>query len=353
MKGAVFVGNRRVELRDFPDPEPGPEDVILEIRASGMCGSDLHIYRSPGGGPAQAASMGLGGEGNAVIAGHEPCGVVIARGKHVSDTQARIGARVMQHHYHGCCSCPDCNQGWSQLCKKGNMVVYGITGNGAHARYMKAPAHTLVPLPDELTFEEGAAISCGTGTAYGALLRMRPAGGKTITVFGQGPVGLSATMLAKAMGLRVIAVDVGKERLDLAKACGADHLIDPKSVDTIAAIKDLTQGYGTDYALECSSAEQARLAAIRASRVWGTVCFVGEGGSVTIDVSPDLLRRQLTLIASWTFSKHGQYDCARFIADNKLPLSRLITERYKLEDAAHAYERFDKQTTGKGMILPT
>lgn len=352
MKGAVFVGNRRLELQDFPDPEPGPEDVILEIKASGMCGSDLHVYRSPGGGPAMAASLGLGGEGKAVIAGHEPCGVVIARGKHVSDAQARIGARAMQHHYHGCCACPDCNQGWSQLCKKGGMVVYGITGNGAHARYMKAPAHTLVPLPDELSFEEGAAVSCGTGTAYGALMRIKPAGGKTIAVFGQGPVGLSATMLAKAMGLHVVALDVSEERLQLAKVCGADHLVNAKSADAVTAIKELTHGRGTDYAIECSSAETARLAAVRASRVWGAVCFVGEGGTVSLDVSPDMLRRQLTLIGSWTFSKHGQYDCARFIADNEVPLSRLITDRYGLENAETAYKRFDKQNTGKGMILP-
>ncbi|MCL4766889.1 MAG: zinc-binding dehydrogenase [Hyphomicrobiaceae bacterium] len=352
MKGAVFVGNRRLELQDFPDPEPGPDDVVLEIKASGMCGSDLHVYRSPGGGPAMAASLGLGGEGKAVIGGHEPCGVVVARGRHVSDTEARVGARAMQHHYHGCCSCPDCNQGWSQLCRKGGMVVYGITGNGAHARHMKAPAHTLVPLPDELSFEEGAAVSCGTGTAYGALMRIRPAGGKTIAVFGQGPVGLSATMLAKAMGLRVIALDVSPERLELARACEADHLVDVKITEAVAAIMELTRGLGADYALECSSAEAARLAAVRGTRVWGTVCFVGEGGSVTLDVSPDMLRRQVTLMGSWTFSKHGQWDCARFIADNEVPLSRLITERYRLEDAAAAYERFDRQNTGKGMILP-
>src|SRR5262250_2787531 len=85
MKGIVFAGNRKVELRDFPDPEPGDDDVVLEIKASGMCGSDLHVYRSPGGGPAMAAALGLGGEGVAVIAGHEPCGVVVARGRNVAE----------------------------------------------------------------------------------------------------------------------------------------------------------------------------------------------------------------------------------------------------------------------------
>src|SRR5262245_44447175 len=351
VKGIVFAGNRKVELRDFPDPEPGDDDVVLEIRASGMCGSDLHVYRSPGGGPAMAAALGLGGEGVAVVAGHEPCGVVVACGRNVAERRAPVGARVMQHHYSGCGLCPDCMQGWSQLCRSGTMTVYGVTGNGAHARYMRAPAHTLIPLPDDLSFEEGAAISCGTGTAWGALKRMNMAGGGTLAVFGQGPVGLSATMLGKAMGMRVIGIDIGEERLELAKTCGAEAVLNSAKVDAVEALKAMTNG-GVDYALECSSAPAARVAAVRGTRTWGTVCYVGEGGNVTLEVSPDMLRRQITLMGSWTFSKIGQADCARFIAQHKLPLAKLITHRFKLDEAERAYQLFDQQTMGKGMILP-
>lgn len=352
MKGVVFAGNRRVELREFPDPTPGDDEVVLEIRASGMCGSDLHVYRSEGGGPAMAAALGLGGEGAAVIGGHEPCGVVVARGRGVSERHAPIGARVMQHHYSGCGRCPDCNQGWSQLCRTGPVTVYGVTGNGAHARYMKVPAHTLIPLPDELSFEAGAAISCGTGTAWGALRRMAPAGGSTLAVFGQGPVGLSATLLGKAMGLRVIGIDIGEERLALATQCGADAVVNGAKDDAVEALKALTRSAGVDYALECSSAPQARAAAVRGTRTWGTVCYVGEGGSVTLDVSRDMLRRQVTLMGSWTFSKIGQDACARFIAEHEVPLAKLITHRFKLDEAEQAYQLFDRQTMGKGMILP-
>ena len=84
MKGIVFLGERQVEIREFEDPVPGADEVILEIKASGMCGSDLHVYRSPGGGPAAARALGLGGDGKAVIAGHEPCGIIVARGSEVS-----------------------------------------------------------------------------------------------------------------------------------------------------------------------------------------------------------------------------------------------------------------------------
>src|SRR2546430_1185798 len=195
MRGIVFLGNRKLEIQEFPDPTPGPGEVVLEMKASGMCGSDLHPYRAAGN---AAAALGLGA-GGPVIAGHEPCGVVAAVG--VGVDPALVGQRVMNHHYKGCGACRHCRLGWSQLCRAG-ITVYGMTGHGGHARYMKAPAFTCVPLPEELSFEEGASVSCGTGTAYGALKRIDVSGRDTLAVFGQGPVGLSATMLGRAMGAR-------------------------------------------------------------------------------------------------------------------------------------------------------
>jgi threonine dehydrogenase-like Zn-dependent dehydrogenase len=353
VKGLVFTGNRQLEIRDFPDPTPGDEDVVLEIKASGMCGTDLHLYRSPGGGPAAAAAMGVATGGGAMIGGHEPCGIVVARGRSVSDRQARIGARVMQHHYHGCGACPDCLSGWTQMCKTDQRVVYGYNGHGAHARYMVCPAHTLIALPESMSFEVGAAVSCGTGTAYTALKRLKMEGGATLAVFGQGPVGLSGTMFGKSFGLRVIGVDISDERLALAKACGADEVVNSGKNDPVEALKALTKGAGCNYALETSGAPAARVAAVRSTAIWGAVCYVGEGGNVTLEVSTDIIRRQVTLMGSWTFSKSGQDDCARFIASHSVPVEKLISHRFKLEEGVRAYQMFDKQTMGKGMILPS
>ena len=161
---------------------------------------------------------------------------------------------------------------------------------------MKVPVDTLVPLPDALSFETGAAISCGTGTAYGALKRVALQGGETIAIFGQGPVGLSATQLAVAMGARVIALDVGPERRKLAKEFGAHEVINARSNNPVEAIRELTHGEGAHKTLDTSGAAEARAAAVRATRSWGTACFVGERGQVTLDVSPDMLRRQMTLV---------------------------------------------------------
>ena len=350
MKAVVFPGERKVQFLDFPDPTPGPGEVVLEIKASGMCGSDLKFYRAVGG----ASSLGLGKVSGPIIAGHEPCGVVVAVGPGVSEKQARVGMRVMQHHYRGCGVCEHCSTGWMQLCVEGVAEVYGATGHGAHARYMKCPARTLVPLPDELSFDAGAAISCGTGTAWGALHRLDLQGNHTIAVFGQGPVGLSVTLLASQMGARVIALDTSEERLLRAKEFGADVLINPlKTENAVQAIRDLTHGRGADASLDASSSPQARAQAVRCVRTWGKACFVGEGDSVTLDVSSDLLRRQVTLMGSWTFSTVGQADCARYIADRGIDIDRLFTHHWNLEQADEAYKLFDAQTSGKGVIHPS
>jgi threonine dehydrogenase-like Zn-dependent dehydrogenase len=348
MRGAVFLGDRKVELRSFPDPTPGPGEVVIEMKASGMCGSDLKFYRSPPG--AAQAALGLGGNAEPFIAGHEPCGVVVARGPGVSEREAPTGQRVMDHHYAGCGVCPHCRVGWSQLCRAG-ITVYGVTAHGGHAEYLKVPVRTIVELPEELSFAEGAAVACGTGTAFGALRRMHLAGGDTLAVFGQGPVGLSATLLGRAMGARVIAVETGAERLKLAQEFGADAAIDSSKEDPVQALKDLTHGAGVDLAIDCTGAAMARRAAVRCVKTWGTACYVGEGGDVTLDVSPDLLRRQVTLIGSWTFSAMGMLECARFIAANKIELEKIFSHRWKLEQAAEAYRSFDSQTTGKGVFL--
>jgi threonine dehydrogenase-like Zn-dependent dehydrogenase len=349
MRGVVFPGNRTVETLNFPDPTPGPGDVVLEMKASGMCGSDLHQYRRPKGQP--RAGTGIAPSTAPTIAGHEPCGVVVAVGAGVTQAEAKVGDRMMVHHYQGCTQCSHCRSGWQQLCQEVPVKVYGNNAHGGHAKYLKVPANTMVPLHDGLSFAAGAAISCGSGTAYGALRRMNLSGRDTIAIFGQGPVGLAGTQYAKAMGATVIALDISPQRLNRAKEFGADHIVNPGSNDPVTAIKDLTHGRYADLTLDTSSNPDARLNAIRSTKVWGTMCFVGEGGEVKIDVSPHLLRRQMTLVASWTFSNIIQAECAQFSVERKVDVDKLFTHHWKLEQAEEAYKLFDKQVDGKGVFL--
>jgi len=238
-----------------------------------------------------------------------------------------------------------------QLCVEGVAEIYGTTGNGGHAKYIKCPASTVVTLPDALSFATGAAIACGTGTAWGALKRLDLAGDQTIAIFGQGPVGLSATQLAAALGARVIALDVSPERLERARAFGASEVVNPKDTDAVEAIRALTHGLGAHASLDASSSPEARKQAVQCVRTWGKACYVGEGGSVSIDVSPDMLRRQVTIIGSWTFSKNGQAECAQFVADRGVDVDSIFTNRWRLDQAVEAYQLFDQQTAGKGVFL--
>lgn len=342
MRGVVFLGERELELGSFPDPKPGPGEVIVAIKASGLCGSDLHAYREP---------KTVRTPDKYCIAGHEPCGVIAAVGPGVSEERAPLDQRVMIHHYRSCGRCRHCRSGWSQMCSNGG-ITYGVTGDGAHAEYMRVQPEMLVPLPDELSFEEGAAVSCGTGTAFQGLRRLEVSGQDTLVVFGQGPVGLSGTLLGKAMGARVIAVDVTPPRLELARQHGADLVLNSREVDVVSTIRELTYGEGADAALETSGNGEARNNALGCARIWGRVCFVGIGGSPTaFSVERDIIHKQLNVCGSWTFSSVIQADCARFVIDHKLPLGSIFTHRYSLDEAAEAYTLFDTQTTGKGVFL--
>jgi threonine dehydrogenase-like Zn-dependent dehydrogenase len=333
VRGLVFTGNRQTALCDFPDPVPGPGEVVVAMRASGICGSDLNLYRK--------ASFE-----RPIICGHEPCGVVAERGPGVD---VPVGLRVMIHHYRGCGRCWLCQMGYTQMCQQAR--VMGTDIHGGNAPYLLAPASTLVELPEALSFEEGAAIACGTGTAYAALKRLDVSGRDTLAIFGQGPVGLSATQLATAMGARVIALDPSPERRAMAESLGAAVVLDPASVDPVAAIRELTHGEGADLTLDCSGHPEARVFCARGARPWGKACYVGAHGTATFEMTPDVIHRQLTMLGCWTFNPLLMAECARFAVDRQVPLGRVFTHRFSLDQAERAYQLVEARAIGKGVFV--
>jgi D-arabinose 1-dehydrogenase-like Zn-dependent alcohol dehydrogenase len=340
MQAVVFLGEGKLDLREIPDPVPGPDEVVIRMKASGMCGSDLHHLHGP-----------LRAESELVIEGHEPCGVVELVGDAVRPSEAKVGDRVMVHHYDGCRTCQYCRSGWTQYCPNARTVFGGLDGDGGHADLMKVPAHTLIRLPDSLSFKTGAAISCGTGTAFGAIKRVGLSADETVAIFGQGPVGLSCTLLAKAFGARVIAVDVEPSRLEMAKKFGADHVIDAREQDSVSAVRDLTRnGAGADKSIECSANVAVRRQAVQALRQWGTACMVGVFGTIELD-SEELIQLQKTVVGSLTFSKNLQEECALFVAERGLDVESLFTDEFRLDEAERAYELFDRREIGKGVFI--
>ena len=336
MRGVIFEGNRKASIREFPDPKAGPGEAVIQIKASGLCGTDLHRYR--------------GDDPVTMITGHEPCGVIAELGSGSPKT-LNVGDRVMCHHYSGCGICEICSMGYEQLCPTGHVTYGGGTGHGANADYILVPSRTLVHLHDSLSFEEGAAISCGTGTAWNGLQKMNISGRDTVVVFGQGPVGLSGTLSAKSMGARVIGVDVVSERLELSKELGADHVVNASNDDPVAEILELTGGLGASASLETSGNPTARQQVLRCLTPFGRCCYVGVGGPAEIDFNRDVIFKVITIFGSWTFSKAELIEISRFFVETRAPLSKLITHRYSIDQAEQAFQEFDSSTTGKCVFV--
>jgi threonine dehydrogenase-like Zn-dependent dehydrogenase len=253
----------------------------------------------------------------------------------------------MIHHYRGCGWCWLCQMGYTQMCSR--TVVMGTDIHGANAPFLRAPVETLVDLPAELSFAEGAAISCGTGTAYAALRRLQIGGNETLAIFGQGPVGLSATQLAVAMGARVVAVDPSAERRALSIAMGAESALEPEQA--VDQIRELTHGEGAHATLECSGHPEARRDCARAARAWGRACYVGAHGTATFEMSPDIIHRQLTMYGCWTFNPQLMAECARFAVDRDVRLERVFTDTFTLDQAEDVYQRVEARTMGKGVFV--
>jgi L-iditol 2-dehydrogenase len=356
MQGAVFRGNRQVEILTFDDPVPGPGEAVIRMKASGMCGSDLHIYRAPDiaqyladSGFRSLEELGISHDAP-IIAGHEPCGVIEAVGPGVDANQFRAGDRVMVFHYEGCGACSGCRTGWTQMCDSGARP-HGATLHGGHADFQRVPVSCLVHLPDEISFVGGAAIACGTGTAFGAIKRLALTATDTLAVFGLGPVGLSAVQLASAMGAEVIAIDVDSERVRAATLFGAAHAINARDTDVVEEVRKLTQGRGASCAMDCAGGDIAKQNAVRCTAPWGRIALVAVGGNLDVIGWNDIIKTQRTIIGSYTFSIAGMSDCARYIARHGVEIARIFTDHWQLGDAGEAYAKFDGQASGKGVFV--
>lgn len=340
MQGAILPGDAQVELRDFPVPEPGHGQALVRMQASALCGSDLRaIYHGVTGKGAEAYQY--------CIAGHEPCGKVEAVGPGVHNV--RPGDRVVVYHIAGCGTCRDCRGGWMISCSSPQRAAYGWQRDGGHADFLLAEASTLIALPDELTYVDGALVACGFGTAYQSILRTSVSGRDRVVVAGLGPVGLGAVMLAAASGAEVIGVDLRPERLALAQQAGAAHVLQADD-QTAAAITELTGGTGVEVAIDCSGSASARHLCLETARQWGRVAFVGEGGTVSFAPSPLLIHKQLTLVGSWVCGLVEMETLLELLARKQLHPEVTVTHQFPLDQADEAYRIFDTGETGKVVI---
>jgi threonine dehydrogenase-like Zn-dependent dehydrogenase len=343
MMGAVLPGNSTVELKEFPIPEPGHGQVLIKTKSSTICGSDIRaIYHE---------HLGKGPEGyQNKIAGHEPCGQIVEEGPGLK--RFKKGDRVIVYHISGCGVCYDCRRGYMISCASESRAAYGWQRDGGMAPYILADEKDLVALPDELFYTDGAQVACGFGTVYEGLEKIGISGNDAVLVIGLGPVGLAALMLAKAMGAnKLIGVDTIQERLEIAQQLGlADHVF-KAGPENVKEIRSLTNGHGVERAFDASGSDKGRLTAIQATRKWGRIALVGEGGTLGLSPSPDMIHDQKTIYGSWVTSIWLMEDLVERIVRWKIHPEELVTNRFSLEQAADAYALMASGKSGKVAVV--
>ena len=340
MKGAILPGNSTAEIHEFPIPTPGHGEVLIRMKSSTICGSDIRcIYRE---------HLGKGPEGYqpGMIAGHEPCGQIVECGSGLR--RFKEGDRVVIYHISGCGVCNDCRRGYMISCTSPYRKAYGWQRDGGMAEYIVAEEKDLVLLPDSLTYTDGAQVACGFGTVYEAIQKIGVSGDDAVLVTGLGPVGLAALMLAKAKGANLtIGTDAVPERLELAKSLGLADLVVPAGTDAVEQILTATGGHGCERAIDCSANDKGRLTAIQGTRKWGKLAFVGEGGSCCFQPSPDIIHDQKTIYGSWVTSIWLMEELVEKLVRWGVHPADLVTHRFALEQVSEAYALMAEGRCGK------
>ncbi len=343
MTGVVLPGNSTVEFREYDIPEPGYGQVLVKMKASTICGSDIRaIYRE---------HLGKGPEAyQGVIAGHEPCGQIEEVG--LGCCRFKKGDRVILYHISGCGVCHDCRMGYQISCSSPLRAAYGWQRDGGMADYCLADETDLVLLPDELSYIDGACVACGFGTCYEAIKRIGVSGDDIALVVGLGPMGLASLMLAKARGAtKLIGVDIIDDRIELTKKLGLADLVIKSDENALDKIKEVTDGKGAEVSIDCSGNPQGRLLAIKGTRQWGRCAFVGEGSTVGFEPSPTIIHNQITIYGSWVTSLGNMEDLVERMVRWDMHPEKTVTHRFPLEKANEAYGIMNKGKCGKVAVV--
>ncbi len=343
MQAAYLPGNSTVVLKEVEIPVPGHGEVLIKMKSSTICGSDIRaIYRE---------HLGKGPEGyQNKICGHEPSGQIVKCGPGLR--RFKEGDRVVVYHISGCGLCNDCRRGYMISCTSPYRRAYGWQRDGGMAEYLLAEEKDLVLLPDSLTYTDGAQIACGFGTVYEGLEKIGISGNDAVLVVGLGPVGLASLMLAKAMGAnKLIGVDTVQERLDIAKEkCLADAVF-LSDADALKKIQDLTGGNGVERAVDCSGNTYGRQLAVRATRKWGKIVLIGEGGTMELNPSPDLIHDQKAVYGSWVTNIWRMEELVERIVRWNIHPEDLVTHRFKLDRVSEAFALMAEGKCGKVAVV--
>lgn len=341
MKAVIFPGDKQVEVREVPIPVPGNGEVLIKLKASAICRSDMSLYY--GNNPVVGGEAAKSG---AIYPGHEPAGQIVEVGANVS--RFRPGDRVAVYLAVGCGECAYCKSGYKMFCPEWKCIGFDL--HGGDADYMVVPEENCMRIPDSMSYVVAAVSTDAVGTLYHAQKRLQVNGRDIIAIFGLGPMGGAGVMVAKGLGATVIAVDMLDERLAVAKEIGADYVINGKE-NVREKIMEITGGIGLDAAVDCSGSPHAQNTALDCLRPHGRAAFIGEGRELTVNPSTQFIRKQITVMGSWYFPIHEYDEITRFIMARKLPVEKLVSHTFKLEEAATAFQMFDARETEKAVFV--
>jgi threonine dehydrogenase-like Zn-dependent dehydrogenase len=332
VRAVRMLGREQVEVIGRPDPEPSGDRVVVQVMASALCGSERHAYFGP--------------EPRTGNGGHEGAGVVVGTD---AARHCRVGDRVLVFAASHCGRCQHCLRGRWILCRARQPAP--PPAGGMHAQLALVRDDLCFGIPDDVSFEQAALLGDVLGTPFRALRRLGASALDTVLILGQGPIGLAATMLCRFMGARVIAVDINDYRLERAAAAGATRVVNPDREEVRAVALELTDGEGADLALECSATADGAAACVAAVRPAGRVAFLGLTSTLTLDVTSQLILRDLQVIGSWYSDPADLADLAAMVRRG-LDLSPLVTHHYGIEDAAQAFATFFGGRSAKVILDP-
>lgn len=340
MKALLLTEYKHLELAEMPAPEPGESEVLVRVRACGICGSDVHGYDGSSGRRIPPLVMG-----------HEAAGVVAAVGRGVSRFQP--GDRITFDSTVYCGRCFFCRRGEINLCDNRN--VLGVScgdyrRHGAFAEYVAVPEHICYPLPDNLPFEEAALIE-SVSIAVHAVGRMPVRLGDTAVVVGSGMIGLLTLQALRRAGCgRIFAVDLDDFKLEQALRLGADEGFNARTTDVAAAVAERTDGRGADLAMEVVGASPSLKTALGAVRKGGSVGLVGNLAPQVELPLQQVVTREITLYGSC--SSRGEYPaCIQLMSRGEIQVRPLITALAPLDEGPAWFERLYNHEPGLMKVI--
>ncbi len=347
--------NPTLEVREWADPEVGPNDVLLEIQACGVCGSDMHFYETDD----QNYILYPGLTKFPTILGHEFSGKVVEMGKNVKNLKP--GDYVTVEEMIWCGRCTACRNGYPNHCER--LEEIGFTIPGAFAKYIAVDEKfcwKVDGILDRYGRDKGlemAAMTEPTTVAYNGMFEraggFRP--GHFVSVFGSGPIGLAAIGLAEAAGAgMIVAFEISPQRRGLAKKIGADYVYDPREVSPSQVMMELSKGAGFDFQVEAAGAPHLTVPQMeKAMAINGKVVQIGRAARTVPMYLETFQVRRGQFFGAQGHSGHETFpNVVRLVASGRLDLSPIITGRFGLDDTVAAIARSTKRADGKIMIKP-